>query len=82
VRRKLVFDFEYVEHSSFWLDMRVLFCTALKAVLLCQSQVMKFFGLYRKAEQSPWAATLLPVSYATPGDENRLSKILLKRATV
>ena len=82
VRRKLVFDFDYIEHCSFWLDMRLLVGTVLKAVLLCPPQVMKFFGLYRAAEQSPWAATLLPVSYATPSDENRLSKILLKRATV
>jgi len=82
VRRKLVFDFEYIEHSTFWFDIRLLFCTVFKAVLLCQPQVLKFFELYREAEQSPWAATLLPASYTTPDDENRLSKILLKRATV
>ena len=82
VRRKLVFDFDYIEHSSFWLDMRVLVCTALKAVLLCRPSVLKNFRLYREAEQSPWAATLLTISYASNKDEDRLSKILLKRATV
>jgi len=82
VRRKLVFDFEYVEHCSFWLDMRLLFCTALKAILLCHPVVLKFFGLYREAKQSSWAATLMPVDYATPHDEDRLSQILVKRVTV
>jgi lipopolysaccharide/colanic/teichoic acid biosynthesis glycosyltransferase len=82
VRRKVVFDFDYIEHSSFWLDMRVLVCSALKAALLCPPHVLKFFGLYREAEQSIWAKILLPISYATPSDEDRLSKILLKRTTV
>jgi lipopolysaccharide/colanic/teichoic acid biosynthesis glycosyltransferase len=28
VRRKLAYDLYYVRHSSFWLDLRILFCTA------------------------------------------------------
>ena len=79
VRRKLVFDFDYIEHCSFGLDMRVLVCTALTPVRLCQSQLMKFFGLYREAGQSSWAKTLLPTNYTPPSKENLLSTILLKR---
>ena len=82
VRRKLVFDFDYIEHSSFGLDMRLLFCTSLKAVLLCRVPVLKAFRLYRESKQSTWAATLLPISYASVRDEDRLSRILIKRATV
>jgi len=82
VRRKLIFDFDYIEHCSLWLDLRVLFCTALKAILLCHPMVLKLFRLYREAKQSHWAVTLLPVSYASSQDEERLSRILIKRTTV
>jgi len=81
VRRKLVFDFEYIEHASLWFDLRLLFCTLLKTVCLCRPSVMKFLRLYYEAGQSHWAVTLLPVSYA-PRDEDRLSRILAKRTTV
>ena len=82
VRRKLVFDFDYIEHSSFELDMRLLFCTALKAVLLCRPPILKMFQLYRESKQSAWSDKLFPVSYISSADEERLSKILVKRATV
>ena len=82
VRRKLVLDFEYMEHSSFWLDIRVLICAALKVVCLCNPSVLKFFGLHREAKESTWAATLLSVNHASSKDEDRLSKILVKRAMV
>ena len=82
VRRKLVFDFDYIEHASPWFDLRLLFCTALKAVLLCRPPVLRVFRLFREANQSHWAASLLPVSYASPRDEERLSRIMVKRATV
>ena len=82
VRRKLVFDFEYIERASFLFDMRLLFCTALKAVLLCRPSVLKFFRLRREAVQSPWAVSLLPVSRISPKDEDRLSRILAKRTMV
>ena len=82
VRRKLVYDFDYIEHSSFWLDMRLLFCTLLKVVFLCRIPVLKFFGLYREPKHSPWAGSLSLVSYASVRDEDRLSKIMAKRSTV
>ena len=82
VRRKLVFDFEYIENSSFWLDLRVLFCSALKLVHPHQTQFMKFFGLYREAGLSSWAKTLLPSSCAAPSKEDLLSTILFKRTIV
>ena len=82
VRRKLVFDFDYIEHSSFGLDMRLLFCTALKPVRLYQAQLLKFLGLFREAGQSSWAKTLLPAGNAPPRKEDLLSTILLKRTIV
>ena len=82
VRRKLIFDFDYIENSSFWFDMRLLVCAALKVFFLCRPPVLKFFGVYREANESGWAKTLLFASYATTKDEVRLSKILVKRATV
>jgi len=82
VRRKLVFDFEYIESASFLFDMRLLFCTSLKAILLCKPAVLKFFRLYREAEKSRWATSLPLVSYASSSDADRLSRILIKQATV
>ena len=82
VRRKLVFDFDYIEHCTFGLDMRLLFCTVLKPVCLYQVQLMKFLGLYREAGQSSWAKTLLPASYTPSRKEDLLSTILLKRTIV
>jgi lipopolysaccharide/colanic/teichoic acid biosynthesis glycosyltransferase len=82
VRRKLVFDFDYLEHASIGFDMRLLFCTSLKAVFLCRPAILKLFRLYREASHSHWTAALFPTVYASPGDEDRLSKILVKRTTV
>ena len=82
VRRKLVFDFEYIEHGTLWLDVRLVFCAALKVICLCNLASLKFFGLQREAGQSIWAATLLTASYVSPNDEDRLSKILAKRTTL
>lgn len=81
VRRKLVFDFDYLEHASFWFDMRLFVCSLLKAAHLCSPAVMKIFHLHREASQSHWAETLLPINYS-PKDEERLSKIFAKRTTV
>ena len=80
VRRKLIFDFDYIENSSLWFDIRLIACTLLKTLLLCPSLVLKLFKLYREAKQSTWADKLLHVNYAAPGDEDRLSQILVKRA--
>ena len=82
VRRKLVFDFEYMEHSSFWLDIRLLICAAFKVFFLCSPSVLKFFGVYREAKESAWAATLLHTGQASLEDEIRISQILTKRATM
>ena len=82
VRRKLVFDFDYIEHCSLGLDIRILFCTTLKVFFLCSPAVLNFFQLSRTAEQSSWAATLLTISYASNKEEERLSRIMAKRATV
>jgi lipopolysaccharide/colanic/teichoic acid biosynthesis glycosyltransferase len=82
VRRKLVFDFEYIEQCSFVYDLHVLFCTFLKTMFLCTPPVMKFFGLYREVEKSRWSEKLLLLTYNNSRDEDRLSQILNKRAMV
>jgi hypothetical protein len=82
VRRKLVFDFEYIESSSFWLDMRLLVCSAFKSVFLCTPAVLSFFRVRRVAEQSHWVASLPLISYASQREEEHLSQILQKQATV
>lgn len=82
VRRKLILDFEYIEDASFFLDMRLLICSAFKAFCLCRPAVLNFFRLHREAEKSRWITSLPLVSYAAAKDEERLSQILTKQMTV
>ena len=82
VRRKLVFDFEYIEDCSLWLDMRLVGCTILKIVFLCPPRVLELFRLHRIAEKSRWVESLPLVRYASPADEEHLSQILTKQATM
>jgi len=82
VRRKLVFDFEYIEDASCLFDLRLLCCSAFKALFLCKPAVLVFFHLYREAKQSRWVTSLPLATYASPDDEEYLSKILSKQAVV
>jgi len=82
VRRKLVFDFEYIEDASPLFDLRLLVCSALKMVHLCKPAVLNFFRVCRQAEKSRWIASLPLATYASPEDEEHLSKIMTKQATV
>ncbi|GHT45574.1 hypothetical protein FACS189454_05300 [Planctomycetales bacterium] len=79
VRRKLVYDFEYVEHASLWKDLCLIFCTALKTIKLCNPVTLRFFGLYHKAHTMQWAPMMQVTEYADPYEEDRLSRILLKQ---
>lgn len=78
VRRKLVFDFEYIETGSFGFDMRLLLCTPFKMFHICKPAMLNFFRLCRKVGQSRWSTSLLPDSDTSIGGEKRLSKILMK----
>ena len=82
VRRKLVFDFEYMENASLLFDIRLLICSILKTVCLCRPTVLKFFRSYCDAEKSRWIAPLSPLTCVSSNDENRLSKILTKQTIV
>ncbi len=57
VRKKLVLDFEYIEHASFWLDMRILAGTAFKFIRFkyFDRLPLRLCGICRNAEDSPWA---------------------------
>ncbi|GHT19104.1 hypothetical protein FACS1894189_7710 [Planctomycetales bacterium] len=79
VRRKLAYDFEYIEKSSLWFDFRLIFCTSLKMVHLCNPVSLNILRLYRNVTVSPWAAPLMIGNYADPRDEERLSGIFAKR---
>ena len=45
VRRKLRYDLYYVEHTSFWLDLRILLCTGLYALGVPFRIAGKVFGV-------------------------------------
>lgn len=80
-RRKLIFDFDYLENASFLFDLRLIFCSALKMVCLCRPAVLQFFHLHRDIADSAWGEVLMPGKFAAPCDDARLSKILMKRGT-
>ena len=82
VRRKLVLDFEYMETSSLWFDLRLMVCSALKAICLCPTVVLTLCRLHREAENSRWITSLPPISCSSPSDEERLSRIMARQATV
>lgn len=79
VRRKLAYDFDYIEHGSLWLDLRLVFGTALKVVNLCNPFTLKLLGLHRDISTSPWASALQIGPYSHSKDEERLSGIFSKR---
>lgn len=45
VRKKLELDLEYITHSTFFLDIKILFCTVLKMLGLRSYGVAKWLGL-------------------------------------
>ena len=79
VRRKLAFDFEYIEHGSLRFDLKLVFGTILKTLCLCNPYTLKMLGLYRDPAASSWAAALHIGPYAHSSDEERLSGIFAKR---
>lgn len=79
VRRKLVYDFEYIEQGSLWFDLRLVLGTALKVVHLCNPTTLKMLGLYRDVNASPWASALQVGEFASADDEERLSGIFARK---
>lgn len=50
VRRKVVYDLYYIEHTNLWLDLRILAATALKAAGLRPGWLRRLFFLPCRAE--------------------------------
>ncbi len=50
VRRKVVLDLDYIEHGNLWLDVRLLFCTALRIVKVDEGFLTWILGLRRPHE--------------------------------
>jgi lipopolysaccharide/colanic/teichoic acid biosynthesis glycosyltransferase len=51
VRRKVVLDIEYIRTASFWLDMRLMLCTAMRLIKL--PIFSRIFGIYREPSTFP-----------------------------
>ncbi|MDR3234801.1 MAG: sugar transferase [Planctomycetaceae bacterium] len=79
VRRKLVYDFEYIEHASPIMDLMLIFCTSLKVVKMCNPFVLSLFRLRRSVKTMPWAAVIQAEMSNPLHGEERLSRILLKQ---
>ncbi len=55
VRRKLALDLEYIENASLGFDLRLILGTVCRFVKYFHKTPLQFLGIYRKAEDSPWA---------------------------
>lgn len=82
VRRKLVYDFEYIETGSLWFDLRLVLGTALKVVHLCNPTTLRMLRLHRDVTQSPWASALQVGAFANESDEERLSGIFARKVAL
>jgi lipopolysaccharide/colanic/teichoic acid biosynthesis glycosyltransferase len=47
VRRKLVLDFEYIQHANLWLDIRIFFCTFARMFKLPSTSLFTIAGIHR-----------------------------------
>jgi lipopolysaccharide/colanic/teichoic acid biosynthesis glycosyltransferase len=67
VRRKLVLDCEYVRAAGFWLDVRIVLCTALRMLWIKGPVVTRLMGLERVVHlPKPQSAVGTESETATP----------------
>lgn len=74
VRRKLVVDMDYIHTATFWLDVRIMVCTALRMLWIKGPRVTKTLGLERSVFLPDPAGTsgeLQPVSVAELAEKAR-----------
>ena len=76
VRKKVVYDLEYIQHATLRFDLLLIFGTALKTVNLCNPTTLKLLGLYRNVEDSSWAEPLQVSPDRIALDAQTLSAIL------
>ena len=62
VKRKISLDFEYIENASFWFDFVILLGTFGRFFKFLGMIHLKVLGIYRRVEDSPWAACVGAVS--------------------
>ncbi len=55
VRRKLTLDLEYIENASLSFDLRLILGTVCRFVNYFHKTPLRFLGIYREPEESPWA---------------------------
>ncbi|HBT77831.1 MAG TPA: hypothetical protein DEB39_13115 [Planctomycetaceae bacterium] len=76
VRKKVVYDLEYIQKASLWFDLRLLFGTGLKSLALLNPTTLQWLGLYKRVEDIPWAEPLLVSPENISHDPATLSSIL------
>ena len=62
VKRKISLDFEYIENASFWFDFVLLLGTFGRFFKFLGMLHLKVLGIYRRVDDSPWAACVGAVS--------------------
>lgn len=81
VQRKLILDCHYIRTASWWLDLRILLCTALRMVWIKGPRITRLLGLDRtgilpehlaEAAPAPPAVTLATLAQRDTGSPRRL----------
>jgi lipopolysaccharide/colanic/teichoic acid biosynthesis glycosyltransferase len=75
VRRKISLDFEYIENASFWFDFVLILGTVGRFAKFLGTVHLKFLGIYRKVDDSPWAPYVGAASDAFPNRTMALSQL-------
>jgi polysaccharide deacetylase family protein (PEP-CTERM system associated) len=50
VYRKLALDCQYIEQAGFWLDLRIIMCTACHVLKVPERRLLRVFGVSRRVE--------------------------------
>ncbi|MDR1492118.1 MAG: sugar transferase [Planctomycetaceae bacterium] len=75
VRRKISLDFEYIENASFWFDFVLILGTLGRFTKFLGTIHLKFLGIYRKVNDSPWAPYVGASSDVLPNRTMALSQL-------
>lgn len=76
VRKKVVYDLDYIQNASLCFDLRILLGTGLKAMMLLNTTTLRWLGLSRRVEDIDWAEPLLVTPDTISEEAQSLSSIL------
>ena len=74
VRRKLAVDLQYINEASFFLDLRMILCTATRLLGVHGNTVMRMFGLHRTIPYLPAAISAFDPTTSGVGTDDEFAR--------